>query len=289
MAVRKKSRKLIEDQLQQQELVLSENRVKVEEPKLQAGQNARTGETASKAGINVWAANTFQAPELPAKPGIEAVGNTTLNDNVAVDTAFLEGGVKTRSGPQEPGAEDKSMAKGQVQLGRASIANSLVLSGESAPVPQQITAAAQMQVPLTGMATVSGSLTMPLPSPSVSGDPFSAPAPSAPAAISPPSDPFAMPGRAAPTVEDPFPLPQVAATTVKQLRPAGRLSLPVDVPLSGTVYHFRKLKDHARLEVAVSRPWEPERKAAMGWLGAGMLVLGIMEWLRRRRQARRGW
>ncbi|WP_050026504.1 tetratricopeptide repeat protein, partial [Verrucomicrobium sp. BvORR034] len=105
------------------------------------------------------------------------------------------------------------------------------------------------------------------------------PVPAAPAA----ADPFAAtaPGGAP---QDPFAphQPQQA----QQLKPAGRLSLPVDVPLSGTVYHFRKLKDHATVEMKISRPWEPARTASLWSLVAGLAVLVSVEALLRARRKR---
>ena len=70
-----------------------------------------------------------------------------------------------------------------------------------------------------------------------------------------------------------------------QLKPQGRVSLPVEVPLSGSVYHFRKLKDHASLELDIDEPMEPRRKAALYWLLAGSVVLaGMALWGRRRKR-----
>ncbi|HSJ02581.1 MAG: hypothetical protein ACAI34_19625, partial [Verrucomicrobium sp.] len=88
---------------------------------------------------------------------------------------------------------------------------------------------------------------------------------------------------------DPFAAPSEAshAPQPQQLKPAGRLSLPIDVPLTGTVYHFRKLKDHAQVEFKVSQPWEPSRTAAVWGLGVGLLVLGGVEKLLRLQRSRR--
>lgn len=81
--------------------------------------------------------------------------------------------------------------------------------------------------------------------------------------------------------EDPVPV----SMTTPQLKPQGRVSLPVEVPLTGTVYHFRKLKDHATLELDIDKPLEPERKTALWVLLAGGAVLAAVVLLGRKRKA----
>jgi hypothetical protein len=71
-----------------------------------------------------------------------------------------------------------------------------------------------------------------------------------------------------------------------QLKPQGRVSLPVDVPLDGTVYHFRKLKDHAALELDIDKPLEPQRKVALWILAGGALVIAGVEWAGRKRRSK---
>ncbi|RBP47419.1 hypothetical protein DES53_101216 [Roseimicrobium gellanilyticum] len=78
--------------------------------------------------------------------------------------------------------------------------------------------------------------------------------------------------------EDPVPV----VMTTPQLKPQGRVSLPVEVPLTGTVYHFRKLKDHATLELDIDKPLEPGRKTALWLLTVGALVLGGIAWVGRK-------
>jgi hypothetical protein len=70
-----------------------------------------------------------------------------------------------------------------------------------------------------------------------------------------------------------------------QLKPQGRVSMPADVPLTGSVYHFRKLKDHAALELDIEKPLEPDRKLALWFLLGGGLVLAFIAWLGRKRGA----
>jgi len=72
--------------------------------------------------------------------------------------------------------------------------------------------------------------------------------------------------------------PQLA----QQLKPVGRVSLAVTVPLQGTVHHFRKIKDHARIDMKVTRPWADNQKVALGVLLAGGLLLFAIGLLRRK-------
>jgi hypothetical protein len=80
--------------------------------------------------------------------------------------------------------------------------------------------------------------------------------------------------------------PVQTAMLTPQLKPQGRVSMPADVPLTGTVYHFRKLKDHAALELDIEKPLEPSRKAALWFLLGGGLALAGIAWLGRKRTAR---
>jgi hypothetical protein len=61
------------------------------------------------------------------------------------------------------------------------------------------------------------------------------------------------------------------AQTVESLRPTGRRSLEVEVPLAGEVRHFSKLKDHAVLELKITRPWEARQTRTAWVLGLGLL------------------
>lgn len=73
------------------------------------------------------------------------------------------------------------------------------------------------------------------------------------------------------------------AALTAQLKPVGRVSLTVDVPLEGTAFHFRKLKDHAALEVKVRKVWDNRQTTAWWVLGTGLacMILSAM-WHRRR-------
>ncbi|MEI6534098.1 MAG: hypothetical protein WCN98_02070, partial [Verrucomicrobiaceae bacterium] len=72
-----------------------------------------------------------------------------------------------------------------------------------------------------------------------------------------------------------------------QLKPVGRVSLAVEVPLEGTVYHFRKLKDHALIEMDVKKPLASRQTNALWTLVAGGVVLIGFESLKRWRKKRK--
>ena len=90
---------------------------------------------------------------------------------------------------------------------------------------------------------------------------------------------------------DPPEIPQsrgLEAQLANQLRVKGRQSLAVEIPSDGQSYHFRKLKDHAVLEIKVKRAWTSGQKNQAVVLGAGMVLwLGLLAWKRRTRQPSR--
>ena len=73
------------------------------------------------------------------------------------------------------------------------------------------------------------------------------------------------------------------AQTLESLRPTGRRSLELELPMEGTARHFSKIKDHAVLELRLSRPWS-RRDVASAWaLGLGLLLAGAWAWFGRGR------
>ncbi|MCE9520228.1 MAG: autotransporter-associated beta strand repeat-containing protein [Verrucomicrobia bacterium] len=72
-----------------------------------------------------------------------------------------------------------------------------------------------------------------------------------------------------------------------QLKPVGRVSLAVQVPLEGRVYHFRKLKDHAQIEMDVKRPLTSRQTGALWVMGIGLAALALFEFARRAWSKRR--
>lgn len=81
------------------------------------------------------------------------------------------------------------------------------------------------------------------------------------------------------------------AQVSSQLRATGRRSLMIDVPADGSAYHFRKLKDHAVLELNLRRAWADDQRSAAAWFGAGLgayLLCAIIARRRRRASLARG-
>ena len=69
-----------------------------------------------------------------------------------------------------------------------------------------------------------------------------------------------------------------------QLRAPGSRSLLIDVPSDGTAYHFRKLKDHAVLELKLREAWTSEQKSTAIWLGAGLAAWLLLARLTKRKR-----
>ena len=71
-----------------------------------------------------------------------------------------------------------------------------------------------------------------------------------------------------------------------QLRPTGKRSILLDVPLTGTVYHFRKLKDHAVLQLELSKVTNSDDKQRAWIFGGGLAFLGLVWLIGNRREKR---
>jgi len=69
------------------------------------------------------------------------------------------------------------------------------------------------------------------------------------------------------------------------LQPLGRLSLAVDFPTEGHVYHFQKVKANAVLELKFSDPKIMQRWVRIGIFAAIAIVLWLLGRLLRKRRA----
>ena len=121
-------------------------------------------------------------------------------------------------------------------------------------------------------------------------DPFSA-APAAPApAAAPSAGDGAKKADQVDKIGDAFDAPEIPqsfgleAQVSSQLRATGRRSLLVEVPSDGQAYHFRKLKDHAVLELRLQKAWTAEQKSTAIWLGVGLGVWGLVTRVTNRRR-----
>jgi hypothetical protein len=142
--------------------------------------------------------------------------------------------------------------------------------------------------------------------PAAPADPFTAPAnrssaAAAPAAVPPPpptpaekpadikkeeGKPKATEGKNVDAIARASGVAQEHIAVAQRLKPVGRVSLAVEVPLDGREFHFSKLKDHAWIEVSLAKPLERRQMHALWMLGGGLLLLAAVEALRRR--VRRG-
>src|SRR3569623_259644 len=59
-----------------------------------------------------------------------------------------------------------------------------------------------------------------------------------------------------------------------QLRPTGRRSLQVEVPATGEFCHFRKLKDHAVLDLPMKKEWQQGKAGQATAVGFGLGAWG---------------
>ena len=123
-------------------------------------------------------------------------------------------------------------------------------------------------------------------SPMPAADPFAAGPPAGAALIIPKradarasaTGDLAVP--AAPAPQAAFDAPEMAqslgieAQVASQLRATGRRSLSLEIPSDGQPFHFRKLKDHAVLELTLKEPWTSARK-----IQAILLIIGLLLWL----------
>ena len=58
----------------------------------------------------------------------------------------------------------------------------------------------------------------------------------------------------------------------------------IEVPSDGRAHHFRKLKDHAVLELELRKAWTAEQKTTAIWLGAGLAVWLMLSMIAKRRR-----
>jgi autotransporter-associated beta strand protein len=76
----------------------------------------------------------------------------------------------------------------------------------------------------------------------------------------------------------------ILTTAVNQLRPSGRRSLQVEVPMTGEVFHFRKLKDHAMLDLQIKREPQPGKTQQATVFGAGLGLWALIAFFASKRR-----
>ena len=79
-------------------------------------------------------------------------------------------------------------------------------------------------------------------------------------------------------------LPAVSyAQQVESLRPTGRRALPIELPTTGVVTHFVKLKDHANLQLKLTAAMDPAKRQRALYFVGGLLLCGILSRVGRRK------
>lgn len=82
--------------------------------------------------------------------------------------------------------------------------------------------------------------------------------------------------------------PDAIPSSEPRLRPAGRVSLAVEVAAGAGLLHFKKVKDHAALEISATRTGERrERIGAAVGLGASLALILLIDRIRSVRRQRR--
>jgi hypothetical protein len=199
---------------------------------------------------NTWSSQS--AKPSVAQPSISAVGSNGINDNVGVNGGFLSlnGTVK--------GAELQYNVTGNVSLSNSNArGNNTFVQGWTDQTASQ-----------------------------------SAPKPIS--AVPPP--PAARAKSMEKLAASPAPAPQKAAPVdveefedflqpTPQLRATGRRSMQVEMPLTANTFHFRKLKDHAVLEVSLTNPASAEQRRRF-WIFLGSLAGVGLIWIVGQRKAK---
>ena len=223
-------------------------------------------------------------------------GGTIATGGVTVNGSGVSG---TASGPQSGTisgnmvGSGKNAAEGTLTLAGASSSNTTAAATDTpaATTPGMRFSTAPIQPDsIDGLIANPQVAMKPVPQiPATAGAVVQPPAPAAKAKV--PADRFDTVRKATPVEEsdsDGFAGPnQPGSRLTPQLKPVGRVSLAVDVPLDGTVYSFSKVKDHATLEVTVKPASESWRKGGMIVLGVGLALSLLVEFLLNRVARRR--
>ena len=185
--------------------------------------------------------------------------------------------VEQRKGQYFDSARDHQRAKMQ----------NMVSEGWEEKVPTNVSGIAEREILRRNAEAV----------PTAAADPFAAPASAAPAppaaktrdvqtkglpSAAKPNMAKAGNGRLYGTVDEAV----FADAPPPQLKPVGRVSLAVEVPLEGTVHHFRKLKDHAKLDLTIAKPMEPHQTNALWTLIIGLAVVAVISLIKKLRLPR---
>ena len=253
---------------------------------------------------NTLVQNDFLKP-TPATPKEETVGSIIGTGGVTLakagagtltlsGTSTYTGGAVVNSGVQVLTGQSLVINGGTLDLGGTTntFTGDLTVKRQE-PTAQIFNAGNNARANVTSQVRASGdgfgdkAAATPMPAPSQAAsvmsnaDPFAAPAvvPAAPEAKRKSNE--SSEGFDAPQIPQSFGL---EAQVTSQLRATGRRSLMVDVPSDGQAYHFRKLKDHAVLELNLRKAWTSKQKTTALWLGVGLAAWALLTGISNRRR-----
>lgn len=269
------------------------------------GMNTYTGSTAINGGTlnvsqigNNSRANTFSgqiaAAQQAPMPKSEALDLAKAQGATSASRGTVISGSRSDAGAIAPDSIDGLLAMPQQQMdneARRRMAESLERAGREAAGSGSggFRGGKQLQAAAPAPETAK-----PQEPPMSAADPFAAgpsttlglKLPELADAKAKPTVDLAVPAAPAPSLQPPaapqsaFDAPEMAqslgieAQVASQLRATGRRSLSLEIPSDGQPFHFRKLKDHAVLELTLKEPWTPSQKAQ-----AIILIIGLLFWL----------
>ena len=76
-----------------------------------------------------------------------------------------------------------------------------------------------------------------------------------------------------------------ALPPTQRFKPVGRVSLDVNFPTDGKHYHFKKLKDHAKLTLEIEQASSVDRPAVLGGMALCLGLVILSNFLLRRARA----
>jgi autotransporter-associated beta strand protein len=265
----------------------------------QSGTKVNLPKAESK--FEAWKANKTELEKVAAS--VAPIDGNGLNDNIGVNGRFFDtshdrvisgnvagSAMEFFGGIQKSGAGSITLGGGNTYTGGTVLGNSVSNSRGSnafsnAAVPQQQT---QMEgiggiMPdsvdgLLRKPAARRSLTIPAaPDKFLTAAPAAEPKPATAAVPAPAASP--------PPVNEADNKPENLQVTqaLSQLRPTGRRSLSIDIPTAGNTLHFRKLKDHAVLELALIRPQQATQRQQLWTFLSGLSAVGLLWYLGRRK------
>ena len=227
-----------------------------------ANSNARGNNLANNAAVDI---------PPPAPPGMAGNLAATIPPPA---TRMLNGGALANGGGQP--ASHSGFGMNDIQQLTMGANTNLGALTPSSTANYDIVSS--MRSPLAAAPMPPSSPTAP--PPAMGADPFAAPAPADASTLRKASPVEQQVNERAENTAAP-----TLAQTVESLRPTGRRALGIDLPADGTAHHFTKLKDHAVLEIALTRVGDPRTTSRLLCLSGGLLLWLLIGWRLKHRRA----